>query len=74
MIKRWKKKLECLLREKCHWQVPTYTLPNSNIVCQRLVIRTDVTLDLANKFVADLQQAICCLQNKTNPEANSRFV
>lgn len=54
-------RLECLLREKYHWQVPTYTLPNSNIICQRLVIRTDVTMDLANKFVADLKESICCL-------------
>ena len=54
-------RLECLLRAKYHWQVPTYTLPNSNIICQRLVIRTDVTMDLANKFVADLKEAICYL-------------
>lgn len=50
--------LECLLREKYHWQVPTYTLPNLNLICQRLVIRTDITLDLADQFIADLKDAI----------------
>lgn len=51
-------KLEGVLREQFHWQVPTYKLPNSDIVCQRIVVRTDMTVELADKFVADFCKAL----------------
>lgn len=51
-------KLEILLREKYHWQVPTYELPNTNEVCQRIVVRSDFTTELADNFVSDLKSAL----------------
>ncbi len=35
--------LENLLRDKFRWQVPTYKLPNSSTICQRPVVRSDMT-------------------------------
>lgn len=55
--------LEKYLREHYHWQVPAYKLPDSDIICQRIVVRTDLTMDLAKRFILDLKLS---LQNLTN--------
>ena len=55
--------LENLLRDKFRWQVPTYKLPNSSTICQRLVVRSDMTKALSKQFISDLKNSINVLKN-----------
>jgi len=47
------------------WQVPAYPLPNdmSNIIIQRVVIRQDLSLQLAELFVENLKESIHTLDH-----------
>lgn len=47
------------------WQVPAYPLPNdmSDIVIQRVVIRQDLSLQLATLFIKDLKESIDTLDH-----------
>ena len=48
------------LREKRGWIVPVYRLPadTERIEVMRVVVRAEMTLDLANLFLDDLMSAI----------------
>lgn len=47
------------------WQVPAYPLPDNlnSIVIQRLVIRADLGMNMAQDFMQDFKEAISELNN-----------
>lgn len=53
------------------WQVPAYPLPANlqDVDVQRIVVRQDLSMDLANELVKDIQRSIAKLNEmyKTNP-------
>ena len=53
--------LEEKLRTDYRWQVPTYELPHTGVYVHRVVVRTDLTLELAHSFIDDVKKAISSL-------------
>ncbi|MBO5367324.1 aminotransferase class V-fold PLP-dependent enzyme [Methanocorpusculum sp.] len=56
------RKLEDLLLKKYGFYVPTYRLPGSNILCQRIVIRSDFTDTLQKEYLYALNDCINILK------------
>lgn len=64
--------------EKKGWQLPVYPLPNNldkQIVC-RIVCRSDLSLNLAERLVEDMRLAICTLEgsNQISTEIGDRSI